>query len=153
MARALILGPKEMNDIRAAFDRARAKPIPWEILQRNIAPRQGGDILTLDNRKPGQIDRPASEQILIPVGYRMAISFEYQPAGLLAHFSFSVEGGKPGAMPTPISVEMLLDVLGFNISSADAGWTEEFLVDGKPGGLALNLVFMVEPNEAVAGHA
>lgn len=153
MARALIIGAKEVNEIRAAFDRARTNPIPWEVLQHKIVPQQNVDVLTLANRRPGQDERPASEQVLIPYGYRMAISFERQLAGLLAHFSFSVEGGKPGAMPNPISVKMMLDVVGFNIRDVDSSWTEEFLIDGKPGGLAINLVFMVEPNDEVMGHA
>lgn len=147
MARALIIGVKEEKEIRAAFNKARANPIPWDVLRLTAVPRQNVETLTLDNRRPGMKNvRPQSEQVLIPFGYRMAVSFEHQPAGLLAHFSFSVEGGKPGAMPNPISVEMMLDVLGFNLYKAHAHWTEEFLVDGKPGGLAINLLFMIEPS-------
>lgn len=154
MARALIIGTKEVAEIRAAYARARAHPIPWNVLQHNIAPQQNVDVLTLANRKPGQVDRPMSEQVLIPHGYRMAISFERQPAGLLAHFSFSTEGGKPGILPNPVAVEMLLDVIGgFDLHKCDGQWQEEFLIDGKPGGLAINLLFMVEPNDEVMGHA
>lgn len=153
MPRALIIGAKEANEIRAAYAKARANPIPWERLQTQIVPQQSVDVLTLDNRKPGQENaRPPSEQILIPYGYRMAISFERQPAGLLAHFSFSVEA--PGKLPNPVAVEMMLDIIGgFDLRKCDRQWTEEFLLDGKPGGLAINLVFMVEPNDEVAGHA
>lgn len=151
MTRALIIGVKEVNEIRAAYARARAKPIPWSVVQHAIVPQQNVGVLTLDNRKPGQITT-ASEQLLLPYGYCMAISFEHQPAGLLAHFSFSVQGGKPGAMPNPAAVGMMLDVVGFNIRNASSSWTEEFLVDGKPGGLAINLVFLVEPSNNIMGH-
>lgn len=151
MARALVIGAKEVNDIRAAFDRARANPIPWEVLQNRIVPQQNVEVLTLKNRRPGQDERPASEQVLIPMGYRMAISFEQQPAGLLAHFSFSVEA--PGTLPNPIAVEMMLEVLGFDFHKCDSMWQEEFLIDGKPGGIAVNVVFLVEPGNVIIGHA
>lgn len=157
MARALIIGVKEVREIREAFDRARANPIPFDVLSLMMAPRQDVDVLTLDNRQRGMENvRPISEQVLIPYGYRMAVSFEHQPAGLLAHFSFSIEDGKPGALPNPISIEMILDVLGFDLYKADTMWQEEFLINGKPGGLAVNLLYMIEPNEdgmPVAGHA
>jgi hypothetical protein len=152
--RALIIGPDEKTAIQAAFDRARAKPIPWEVLQQMIVPEQDVAVLTLDNRGPGQKNmRPMSEQVLIPIGYRMAISFERQPAGLLAHFSFSVEA--VGKVPNPESVEVLLDLVGFDLKQADSIWTEEFLIDDKPGGLAVNIVFMVDPGHGarVMGHA
>lgn len=159
MARALIMGPKEMSDIRAAYERASARPIPWEVLQLQYStkpqkPSDGMLTITIDDRKSG-IERAPSEQVLIPMGYRMAISLEQQPAGLLAHFSFSVEGGKPGALPTPISVKMILDVLGFDFEKACGLWQEEFLIDGEPGGLAINVLFMVDASAAVpvAGHA
>lgn len=153
MARALILGKKEEGEMRAAFNRARTHPIPWEVLQHKIVPQQNVDVLTLDNRKPGQDERPASEQVLIPVGYRMAVSFERQPSGLLAHFSFSVE--QRGKLPNPVAVQMLLDVLGFDLYKCEANWQEEFLIDGKPGGLAVNVLFMVEPSDGkeIMGHA
>ena len=154
MARALIIGAKEENEIRAAFDRARANPIPWDALQLTTVPKQNVSVITLDNRRPGMENvRPMSHQVLIPYGYRMAVSFEYQPAGLLAHFSFSVE--EKGKVPNPIAVEMMLDVLGYDLKQADARWVEEFLIDGKPGGIAINLLFMEEPSADMEteGHA
>jgi hypothetical protein len=158
MARALIIGAKEVNEIRAAYNKAQDNPISWDVLSLTMAPRQNVDVLTLDNRQKGlENARPMSQQVLIPYGYRMAVSFEHQPAGLLAHFSFSVESDKPGALPNPVSIEMILDVLGFDLYKADSMWQEEFLVDGKPGGLAVNLLFMIEPNNPittpVAGRA
>jgi hypothetical protein len=144
MARILIIGKTEIEAVQAAYARARAHPIPWDVLQDKIVPQQGVDVITLANRRAGQDERPASEQVLIPDGYRMAISVEQQPAGLLAHFSFSVEGGKPGALPNPTAVEALLEIVGFYIKQAEKMWQEEFLVDGKPGGLAINLLFMID---------
>jgi hypothetical protein len=141
-----------MDAICSAVATARAKPIPWEVVQQTIVPRQNVDVLTLDNRRPGQENaRPMSQQVLIPVGYRMAVSFEHQPAGLLAHFSFSVEA--PGKTPNPEAVVAMLEVAGFDLYKAQATWTEEFLIDRKPGGLAVNIVFLVKPNSEVAGHA
>ena len=152
--RALTIGTKEVAAIRATYEEARANPIPWEILQKNILPEQDVALVTLANRKPGQ--RPMSYQVSVPHGFRMAVSFEQQPAGLVAHFSFSVDDGPPGSMPNPHAVAMLLDVVGYDLHDAAEQWTEEYLVNGVPGGLAINLVFMVEPANdmgKVQGHA
>jgi len=43
---------------------------------------------------------------------------------LLAHFSFSVE--EKGKLPNPVAVQMLLDVLGFDLDKCDGNWHCQF---------------------------
>jgi hypothetical protein len=54
-----------------------------------------------------------------------------------------------------MAVAALLELCTQAIGKPDIGmardWIEEFLVDGKPGGLAANMLFLVAP--AQAGHA
>jgi hypothetical protein len=146
MTRALILSEVEVAAIREAFAKACAKPISTKEFMALVVPQQNVDVLTLDNRAPGQENvRPPSHQVLIPHGYRMAISVEEQPAGMVGHFSFSVEAA--GKTPNPVAVEMLLAVLGFELRDANAQWVEEFLIDDKSGGLAVNLLFVLNDSQ------
>jgi hypothetical protein len=142
------------NDVaarmRAAHDKARSKPVTFEEMQKHIVPDQGVDVITLANRAPGMgpHDRPPSITIEVPVGYRMAVSYEVQPAGLIAHFSFSVDA--VGALPNVESVRIMLAVVGFDFDDADMIWREEFLLNDVPGGVAVNILFVVDPN--AVGH-
>lgn len=147
MTRALIIGNIQEIEIKAAVARARQRPIPWDVL-RQSAVAQPGDVLRLKDRGPEHM-RPRSEEVLLPIGYRFCVSFEQQPAGLLAHFSISVD--KRNALPNPEAVRAILSVAGYDFAKADRGWTEEFLIEGTPGGLAVNLVYMVR--RATVGHA
>ena len=149
--RALIIGPEEKEKLKAAYERARAKPIPWETLKALMSPVQNVPVLTLDNRSEAARaqERPRSECVEIPMGYQVCVSFEDQPAGLLAHVSISVS--TPGMLPNENAVNMILDEFGYHVSQADSGWVEEFMFNGKPGGLAVNLVFMIEPRKQQGG--
>jgi hypothetical protein len=150
MTRALMIGTKEVAAIRATYEQARANPIPWSVLQTQILPEQGVTLATLKNRRPGS--RPMSYQVNVPHGYRMAISFEEQPAGLVAHFSFSVDDA-PNKLPNQHAVAMLLGVVNYDLHEAREHWVEEFLINGERGGLAINLVYLVGDSTVVAGHA
>lgn len=142
--RALIIGPEEKEHLRAAYERARAKPVPWETVKRAAAkmPNQGDAFQPLANRPPDW-ERPPSEMVELPIGYRVNISFEEQPAGILAHISISIDS--PGNLPHIKAIMMIIDELGFDASKPDLAWVEEFLFNDAPGGLAANMLFMVEP--------
>lgn len=148
MARALIIGTIQEIEIKAAVKRARKRPIPWDVLRQVAVVGAGGPLLRLEDRGP-EHKRPRSEEVLLPIGYCLCVSYEQQPAGLLAHFSISV--AKRNALPNPEAVRAILAVAGFNGDKPDRGWVEEFLVDGEPGGVAVNLVYLVE--RAAVGHA
>ena len=82
----LALNEEVLRDITAAVERARKKPIPWEVL-KSRAVDDPAPYLKLADRKPGL--RPTPEMVDVPVGYRLNISFEVQPAGLCEHISVS----------------------------------------------------------------
>jgi len=101
--RALIITTEVQAAIKAAIERARQKPIPVEYLQ---AAEVHGRVIPLAERKPGFERGTASENVLIPVGYRAAISFEQQPPGLCRHLSVSVD--TPGKLPNEPAVLMIM---------------------------------------------
>src|SRR5262245_43532071 len=102
MARPLIIDDKTRAELKAANKRAEANPISAAVLKAGaVAPTKHE--IKLSDRKPG-FERPPSEHILIPVGYRVAVSVEEQPFGLARHISISVE--KRGKTPNPAAVEM-----------------------------------------------
>lgn len=135
--RALIITEETKRKMHEACERARDKPIPMETLRRMaVAPQKTH--LTLEDR--GDYDeRPMSECVEIDIGYRFCVSYEQQPAGLTAHFSVSVDS--PGKVPSSNALLMIMDAIGYDALKNDSAWTEEFTINGKPGGLAVNLLF------------
>lgn len=139
MIRPLIIDLDARTRINAAVEEAKANPIPWEVLREHIVDDRDHPTSTLflDDRRPTETERPQSIGVMIAMGYRAAISFEQQPAGLIRHLSISVDG-KPGAMPNPAAVEMIAKEFGFDDFPPTHGriWSEEWA----PGEFAVNLV-------------
>jgi hypothetical protein len=139
----LIIGTKEQDAIDAAMKRARERPITIDMLAA-LAVDQTTTVLTLADRK--QFKRPRSEEVLLPTNYRLAISYEEQPAGLCAHMSLSVN--RKGMLPNPAAFAMAMRACGFDMTAApERTWIEEFTIDGKSGGVAMNAVWVVEPRQ------
>lgn len=100
--------------------------------------------LTLADRRPDLPPRPPSAQVLIPFGFRAALSFEDQPAGISCHLSISLD--TPGLLPIPLACQMIAEEFGFNygdmINAAKEGncsiWLEEFA----PGHEAVNILWV-----------
>lgn len=135
--RPLILDPDTLAAIKAAVERARAKPIPWETLRRHVPQqRESKRKLTLADRGDDRDWRPPSEQVLIAHGFRAAISFEEQPAGLIRHLSVSVD--TPGRTPSMEAMALLAIAFGFRSFPVrmEQVWLEEF----EPGHHAVNVV-------------
>jgi hypothetical protein len=98
--------------------------------------------------------RPSPEFGDLPFGYVVAISFEEQPAGVCLHVSVSAPWSK--VAPNMVVCAMIFNALDFP-AEADHVWTEEFLIDGKPGGRAFNVVWLVgrgidKSEEITPGH-
>lgn len=151
MTRVLMIGANEKAAIRAAMERARAKPITTEQVLKMAVSNQMATKVTLADRRP-EHERPPSEHVAIPYGYHLAVSFEQQPAGLCLHLSMSVE--TKDRLPNPAAIALMTDeclaVLGIGSirEVAPKGghtWIEEFAIDGKPGGLAFNVLYLVDP--------
>jgi hypothetical protein len=151
--RALVIGRQEVERIAAAVARARARPIPWHVLKAAMTPRQDIPVVTLADRASVERLRPQSEIVDLPVGYCLAVSFEDQPMGMCMHISISVD--RRNALPNPAAVRALaeecLKATPHDPAKDGREWIEEFLVDGKPGGLAVNVIYVVAP--AKGGHA
>lgn len=136
--RALLINEDVRAAIAAARARARAHPLSREKLEQLKAGTYKAE-LTLADRPP-DFERPDSDHVLIPIGYRAALSFEEQPAGLCRHLSVSVS--KRGKMPNPVAVEAIALEFGFRepILKTSMMWIEEF----EPGHHAINLVQVCE---------
>jgi hypothetical protein len=145
----LFIGPDEQAALNAAVERARAKPLTiHQVMQGAKGMDQLTDVVTLAERKGKPAPRYA-QQVELPVGYRVSISVEEQPAGMCLHLSMS--SSAPGKVPHPDAVRMVLEVIGIERGLPYRTWIEEFLIDGKPGGHAVNVVVVMTP--AHGGHA
>ena len=130
----IIVGNTERSELNAAVARARAHPVPWEVLRR-VSEQDVED-------QPLADEPPPPEFVDLPFGYVVAINFEEQPAGTCLHIS--VSGPWPRVAPNMVVCAMIFSALDVP-EEADDVWTEEFLINGKPGGRTLNVVWLVEP--------
>ena len=140
----LIIGAAEREKIAAAVQYAKAHPILLDVIRAgSVSPR---DTIKLEDRKPG-FERPESQHIEFPGGYRASYSVEQQPAGMCSHLSISVFGrAKPGRMPSVEAVKMIAQAFGVPFP-AGRMWSEEF----DPGEFAVNLLSLYAPT--VEGNA
>jgi hypothetical protein len=136
--RALIVNDEVRAAIAARIALARKHPVPASAFEQLKANEYKTD-LTLADRPP-DFERPASELVIIPMGYHCAFSFEEQPAGLCRHLSVSVD--EAGKLPSPQAVEAIAIEFGFTTPPLKTSliWTEEF----DPGHRAVNLVQVCE---------
>jgi hypothetical protein len=153
MSGILLLGETEAAAIIHAVERARRNPIPWAELKKQLPiANQATHELRIQDRNPRAPRRREAELIEIPVGYRLAISCEEQPAGMCLHMSMS--SSTPGKVPSPEAFGMVLRVLrDANVLDLtippEAGriWFEDFLIGDKVGGKAINVVWVIEPRK------
>lgn len=124
------------SEINTLIERARANPVRWADV-KDAAIADVGPTLDLADRKPG-FERPPSEHVLIPVGYRAAFSFEEQPIGMFRHLSVGVD--KVGSLPSPQAVMEIAAAFGMDFPPAGGRvgriWLEEF----DPGHHAVNII-------------
>jgi hypothetical protein len=130
----IIVGNTERSELNAAVARARAHPVPWEVLRR-VSEQDVED-------QPLADEPPPPEFVDLPFGYVVAISFEEQPAGMCLHVS--VSGPWPRVAPNMVVCAMIFNALNVPDEAEDV-WTEELLIDGKPGGRVFNATWLVEP--------
>lgn len=134
----LMIGATEREKIAEVVAYAKAHPVLFDQMRKGVV--DDTPVLELKDRQPGH-ERPASQHVLFPGGFRAAFSIEYQPAGLCTHLSVSVFGrSKPGVMPSEPAVQMIAEEFGVPYP-ADKMWLEEF----DPGEFAINLVTLYAP--------
>jgi len=140
--RALLLNDEIRASIRAAVASAMDHVIPLELI-KSLGIQDNVKILRLADRKPAFV-RPLSTYVLIPIGFRAALSFEMQPDGLCRHLSISVD--TVGHAPSQLMVEAIAAEFGFNRFPLSHGrlWLEEF----EPDHFAVNIIELVtKPQE------
>jgi hypothetical protein len=141
MSGVLFIGEAERAAIKAAVERARANPVPWESLQA-IALGDESPSLPLNERPKGtrELREKYPSQHLMLGTYQAAISFELQPAGLMRHLS--VSSRLRGKVPGLEVMEMLVVEFGFSgwpLQRPSRVWMEEF----EPKHHAVNVVELV----------
>jgi hypothetical protein len=139
---AFIISSDDDKRFKDAVERAKAHPIPWEVLKTGIPPNQPTDRLTLADREGLPEVSRTREEVMLPLGWRVAITVEEQPAGRLLHLSMS--SPKKGKIPNEHAMRMVIEACGFKLDDCARGWLEEF----EPGWNALNvLIFLAPPKE------
>jgi hypothetical protein len=142
----LYIGPAERVILLEAARLARAEPIPWSVIKPLVPPNQDSDRLALEDRLPGS--RPPPQHVELPGGWGVSMSVEEQPAGWLFHFSMSSPKLTP---PHPAACQMVLQELGLDYRNAARVWNEEFTIDGKRAGWAVNMLFMERERTEAGG--
>jgi len=143
MARVLLITPEVRAEIKAAIERARAKPVPLATAMA-MAVMDNRPELLLSDRKPGTPDRPPSQSMLLSESFEVAFSFEEQPAGMVRHLSVALHDAKPGKVPNAGIIAGLAREFGFSgFPPMPYGrvWLEEY----RPGRFAVNMVELVSP--------
>lgn len=136
----LMIGATEREKIADMIAQAKAHPLTLEIIRQFISIDNNADVLKLKDR-PAGFERPPSQHILFPGGYRAAFCIEEQPAGFCNHLSISVVGrAKKGMMPNEAAIKMIAEEFGVPYP-ADKMWMEEF----EPGEYAINLLSLYAP--------
>ncbi len=133
--RVLVLSETVMEQIRERAAAAKSKPISLERVKAGAQYEHFTAVLNLEDRKP-DLERPPSECVEIPMGYRACYSVEEQPPGLYGHLSVSVE--TPGMLPNAYAIEAI--AAAFGLHKVEAKWLEEF----SPGHHAVNLLGPLE---------
>lgn len=150
---AFFIGPDEQAAICAAIAIARTRMIPLDVVRRMAIPDEAAakPVVTLADRARVGDERVnrQSQHVELAMGWRLSISCEEQPAGICLHFSLS--SPKAGRIPRPEAMKLILEAASIVPKGEPHAWLEEFLVDGRPGGIAVNCLVLIE--ERVAGHA
>lgn len=133
----LFIGPEEREVLQRTLAQARANPIPWDLLKQTIPANQDTDTLDLADRNSDSPDRP--RMAIISGGWSVTISVEEQPAGWFLHISISSPRHR---LPHPEAVKLILEAIGLDLDNAARGWDEEFLVNARSSGRAINLLFL-----------
>lgn len=148
----LVIGHAEQVEIEQALEAARARPMPWDLFKTFAQNGTEARALLLIDRKAGLEEarkQYPSQQIILGT-YRVALSFEEQPAGVYKHISVSSE--RKGKVPGPEVMQMVCEAFGFSdkLCAAIGGgramlgsdklpfraWLEEF----DPGHIAINVI-------------
>jgi hypothetical protein len=142
-----LISLEDEKRLKAAVERAQANPIPWAVLQTGISANQDSDNVTLTDREraPEIVrDHVQVPNVMLPFGWRVAISCEEQPAGRLLHVSMS--SPVKGKIPTELAMKLVIEACGFTLEDCARGWLEEF----ERGWKAINVLIILGAPSGVA---
>jgi len=142
---SFIIRREDETQLRAAAAEVRKHPIPWETLKRGVVPGDKSELTLADRDGVPEIQRTKAEVMLL-FGWRVCITCEEQPAGILLHVSMSSPAD--GKVPRPESMFMLADALGYKKKDIGRFWIEEY----EPGQRAVNMLIVLEERQT-EGHA
>lgn len=130
---ALIIGPTEETAIAELIAVAAATPLDVH----GIMAAAGRDQAAFR-------DAMRTSTIFLPVGYAVTYTQEVQPnappPGVCHHISISVD--RPGKLPSPEAVEVILDAFRMRpLKDAHGVWVEDI----SPGEKAVNVLQLVQP--------
>lgn len=134
-----LIRPEDAARLKAAALRASTKVIPWEQLSHYLTPNQQTGTLTLAEREVTPVNRTQHvESVRLPFDWRVAISCEQQPAGVLLHLSMS--SPRKGRVPRQEALQMVVEACGYTMDDVVRFWLEEF----DPGHFAPNVLIMLK---------
>jgi hypothetical protein len=137
---AFMIGTQDEERLKTAVANALTKPIPWEVLKKSMPiENQQTDTLTLKDRQGYPPVQRDVEEVILPLGWRVAITCEEQPAGKILHLSMS--SPKKGRIPSEAAMKLVIEACGYSMDNIARGWLEEF----EPGHNAINVLIMIEP--------
>jgi hypothetical protein len=150
MSNVIVIGDAEKAALRDAYEWAKAHPLTLQQVMAMATPHQETDTVTLAERDAVEARHPQASDyqrmVELPPGYRVNISCEEQPAGMCLHLSISTPT-PDRSVPDPAKVAFVLDALGLSAAepSPMRQWVEDFLIDGKRAGRAVNVVLVLAP--------
>ena len=113
---ALSIGNEERAQIAALVKKAQEHPVTLEMLKRQM---EKSPSLTCHTTRYSEF------HIKLPVGFSVVLTIEHQPMGVCRHLSVSIS--RPGKLPHPAAVSMVMEEFGFQRQLSDCHfWSEEF---------------------------
>jgi len=87
----ITVGERERSELKAAMARARAHPVPWEVLKRRITEQDGPNMGHVEDQ-PVAHERPAAEFVDLPFGYVVARASKSNRPECAYTYRFRVRG-------------------------------------------------------------
>ena len=142
-----LLSTEDDERIKRAADEARKHPITLDMLKRFGA--RTPDTKRFKGDRPKWIPHP--QEVVLPFGWRLNISYEEQPGGAVLHLSMSSPTPEK-TLPRIEAMDMVLKSLGYDPEITPSRfWVEEYFKDDGSAGLAGNLLIPATPPQR--GHA
>lgn len=115
----LIIDEAIKAQVNELIAKALENPVQWDKIKHLAV--KAGEPLPPQAQRPDDVPEP---QKIIIGSYRCAYSVEEQPHGMCRHLSVSTP--KPGMVPNPIAMKLIVELFGFTRTEPAHEWLEEF---------------------------